>query len=299
MALPGPLGSDSNLPIIDEGTLARIAHAAPEVAMFAAKKLAPYSKPRISKLVHTLEVSTRQLVAQGYKAFGEARRNNAALLHPEAQALVSFLHAMQDEYAQEIFDHWFYATGAPLLVLDTERWGNYMRAEPNLPGRIYAALTRLTGKLLAQTPTKPNKAGIKDSFSYQCDKEDRMEVGPPDGGYMTGYEVLHGVNRDVGGFQISGNYTVEPRGSLFPNQYTVVFTDVRYVFNDIVDPKLVYKTDEYGEIGARNVAEALCVGPPESYTVQIKWRALAPIRVVAMKNVFLPTKNISPDGQSA
>jgi hypothetical protein len=299
MALPGPLGCDSNLPIIDEGTLARVAHAAPEVAIFAAKKIAPYSKPRDSKVVHTVEVSARRLIAQGYKAFGALGRHNPVLSYPEAQALVCFLQATQDEFAQEIFDHWFYGTGAPLVVLETERWGNYMRAEPKLPSRIHAALTRLTGKLLAQLPTKPGKGPVKDSFSYQCDQQDNMQVGPPDGGYLTGYEVLHGANRDAGGFQIAGNYTVEPRGDLFPNQYTVVFSDLRYEFNDIVDPKLVYKTDEYGEVSARRVADALHVGPPKSYKVQIKWRGLAPIRIAATKNVFLQPQSGSSDAQSA
>ncbi len=295
MTLPGPLGSDLNLPIIDEGTLARVAHVAPDVAIFVAKKLAPYGKPRLTRVVHIVEVSARQLAAQGYLAFDRLSCDGAAILHPEAQALVSFLHTMQDEYAQEIFDHWFYGTGAPLVVLDTERWGNYMRAEPNLPRRIHAALTRLTSKLLGEMPTKSSKDVIKDSFSYQCDQQDAMEVGPRNGGFQTGYQVLHGVNRDVGGFQISGSYTVEPRGSSFPNQYTVIFTDLHYVFNDLVDPQLVYRTDKYGEIGARSVADALCVGPPTTYKVQIKWREYSPIRIVATKSIFLPPSNSQPD----
>jgi hypothetical protein len=290
MALPGPLGSDSNSPAIDPGTLQRIPHASPGAVMDESKKINYHSGFKLARgeykqgadVVHKFEVSLRQIVALGAMSWKDMTQEAIRVLtHDKAQGLLNALHLVQDEFGCEIFDHWFYGTGAPEVVLETERWGNYMRAEPNLSRRIHSALARCAGKLIAPHYLKPPEGGLRDSFDYICTKEDAMEVGPAYGGYRTGYELLHGVNRNESGFQISGRYEARPTGPA-GHPFMVTFSNLRFVFNDVVDPNFMYKMDGVSDIGARAVADVLHAGPPKAYVVRIKWGGHLPVTVSAM-----------------
>ena len=50
----------------------------------------------------------------------------------------------------------------------------------------------------------------------------------PDNGYKTGYQLLHGTNRTVGGFKIAGKILKRTRNCFSG--------EMRYSWNDIIDP---------------------------------------------------------------
>jgi hypothetical protein len=290
MALPGPVGSDSNSPVIDQGTLQHVAHAAPSTVMDFSEKVTPYGNLKLERgeykqgadVVHKFEVSMHQIIAKGAMEWSSKNAETTRILTKEqAQGLVTALHLVQDEFGRELFNHWFYGTGAPEVVLETERWGRYMLNEVNLSRRIQSALMRCAGKLIAPYYLKPPADGVKDSFTYECTAEDAMEVGPGYGGYRTGYELLHGANRNVGGFQISGKYDARSTGAA-GRPFNVTFSDLKFVFNDVIEPNFMFRLDWLTDIGARAVAELLHAGPPIDYVVRIKWSGHLPVTVFAL-----------------
>lgn len=75
-------------------------------------------------------------------------------------------------------------------------------------------------------------------------------------GYSTGYELLHGTNADVGGFNISG-FAFADGGEVY---YSTTMT-----WNDRIDPNFAYRRDSLYSFAEHMMHD------PKDYTVQIPW----------------------------
>lgn len=235
----GSLGGSTNNPVIDAGTMARQEHRPP----------VPLDNSNL-------------LWAVNLNCF-------------PAHVGRAGVWILQDEYAKEIFNLWFFGLGAPETVFDNEKWANYMRNSKELRDQIVA---RLSADAIETQP-------VADEGAFEVTFD--AYVGKRGGGYRTGYAVLHGSNRTVGNFQIKGHYRVIPSSSP-GGGFTVIYENLSFVFNDRVDANYSYKREVLGmtlkpEKWLEDLAKYMtqCSGAPNpvNYTLRIKWKALEPIEV--------------------
>ena len=90
-----------------------------------------------------------------------------------------------DDAGYVILSHWLSGSGEPLILTDG-RWGDYMR-ENELLRR------QLKNRLESDCMGRRSEGQFDDLFNAEIEN-----------GYNTGYEMLHGTNADVGGFEMSG-----------------------------------------------------------------------------------------------
>jgi hypothetical protein len=190
-----------------------------------------------------------------------------------AEAMLRSVRAVMDEYALEIFDRWFNGKTTGEVTFNTPKWAAYMRADKRLPRQIEDQLRVHADCLRDRVERSPNHLVDRLQLSFHA------EVGSESGGYRTGYNVLHGSNRDVGDFGITGRFTAVRSGAP-GSAYTVTYDDLEFVFNDIVDVNKRWAADAVFGRTAANLARCLGTGPPKDYTLRIKWKAVAPMTIM-------------------
>lgn len=194
------------------------------------------------------------------------------LLSISAYAMLQSARAMMDEQAQEIFDLWFSGEADDEVTFDSEEWGNYMRAEKHLQQQIEARLTKHAEQLRDQSK------GSTHTVEGEIDLTFHAEVGGKYGGYWSGYNLLHGSNKEVGDFELSGRFKAV-RSHAPGGAYTVTYEKLEYVFNDIADVNTRYSSDVGFARMAANMASCLGSLPPKDYTLHVEWDAAAPIKI--------------------
>lgn len=181
-----------------------------------------------------------------------------------AKAMLASIRAYLDEYALEIFDLWFEGKANGEVVFDNPKWANYMRANDQLARHVNAQLNAYAE--IIRSEVEAGNGRLPKPFSLTS----HAEVGSDSGGYRTGYNVLHGSNKSAGDFRITGNLIAHRPGPA-NSAYTVVYRNLVFVFNDIVDANKKYASDATGFRLANNLARVLKVGPPRDYTLRIRW----------------------------
>lgn len=74
---------------------------------------------------------------------------------------------------------------------------------------------------------------------------------------------MHGTNSTVGDFSISGSITIDLKGN--------VTYDLIYTWNDIIDPNMIYTSDQQKSSAAHNIPFA----NPTDYEIHISWRDIS------------------------
>jgi hypothetical protein len=148
--------------------------------------------------------------ASGISSGGGAPPQNGKPL----SSLWSFFFAQQgvwfeDKQGKYLFDHWIDGSGKTLRFINGE-WGAYMKANHSLFLKIYDYLD-------ADAKTRAASGRIHN----------RLNMVMKDNDYTTGYGLLHGTDRTVGGFEIWGDVTVNDG---------VVSYDLLFTWHDIIDP---------------------------------------------------------------
>jgi hypothetical protein len=189
-----------------------------------------------------------------------------------AELTIGAARLVMDEYAREIFDLWFNGKAPDEVTFDNDRWSDYMSAEERLPGQINDQLTTHAEQLRDQVDKSSGR--LQESFDLTF----HAEVGKEVGGNRTGYNVLHGSNKEAGDFVITGRFTAVRSGPA-GGAYVVTYDNLEYTFNDIVDINKKYSSDVTLGRMARNMAVCLKTGPPKDYTLHIKWQAGQPIKI--------------------
>lgn len=99
----------------------------------------------------------------------------------------------------------------------------------------------------------------------QGDFAQRFHADIQTGEGIVGYQYLHGTDRNVGDFELSGTTTVHPRGD---GTYDVS-VDSGYTWNDRIDPNPQYSTDRWKS----KLAEIVTLGQADPYDLHITWHA--------------------------
>jgi len=126
---------------------------------------------------------------------------------------------MRDDQAKQLIYHWIYGRGKRLLIDNDDVWNEYMKANPNFKQRVMDSTYGAFRK-------------GESEFSFTNGSLVLSETGH--GGYFTGYDLLNGSNKEVGGFSLSGEAY---------NEDDTVYVKVNYEYNDIMDVNGKYYTD--------------------------------------------------------
>lgn len=125
-----------------------------------------------------------------------------------------------DEQGQELLNRYVYGDGTSYVIDNGDSWSEYMKENEYL--RVS------TGRYLA-----PIGENLKEGESIEVDMQIPMMV--QDVNEHMGYMLIYGSNEDVGGYQIQGTVAKEMDG-------TIIY-DMKYTFNDIMDPNFQYLGD--------------------------------------------------------
>jgi len=154
---------------------------------------------------------------------------------------------------QTLFGHYFRGdVGGDLSIIDEPEWTKYMMANeilrPQLAGHVTATA----------------RAALRTYLDGKGSVDYHHESFPAviENGFFNGYQLLHGTNADVGGFEIVSRSEVTPNrdgtfGVRLMSQYT---------WNDIIDGKGNERFSHY-------YFKAISFGRAENYNVHITWTA--------------------------
>jgi hypothetical protein len=142
-----------------------------------------------------------------------------------------------DTRGEELLSRWLNGSQKTLTTKNGV-WGDYLFANK--------ALRRQILDQLISDATKRNQSG--DVFIvFHAEIEN---------GYTTGYEMLHGTNRDVGDFTVIGTATVYKDHTVY---------NVSLTWNDKIDPNFQYSNDKKYSDWAHIFYS------PKNYTVHLSW----------------------------
>ncbi|HPB94222.1 MAG TPA: RHS repeat-associated core domain-containing protein [Anaerohalosphaeraceae bacterium] len=157
-----------------------------------------------------------------------------------------------DDKGRIILDHWLNGSGDELVFNDGD-WGEYMMNNQLLSPVL---CTRLQDDVLSRTAS----GTINQTFQAIIEN-----------GYLTGYEMLHGTNEWVGGFNITGSATVIKDSTGCCN---IIDYSLTYTWNDIIDPE----PDTYPGDTILSWILHLFYDPAD-YTIRISWTQNAKAKV--------------------
>ena len=188
---------------------------------------------------------------------------------------------LQDPQGWQLFSTWASGTvpkdGDDLgeLILDDDDWADYMRKAPGLSDQINNKLGDFAGGVRAKMAMED-----RDALQGPVKIKFHAEVGGKYGGYLTGYQILHGTNEDVGGLSITGTYRAQRTRKSSSFSYVVTFENLEYVWNDIEDHQSQYALDiAFDDYFKMLSVMGWGVPEPQDYIVHIKWNPEAPVSV--------------------
>jgi RHS repeat-associated protein len=149
-----------------------------------------------------------------------------------------------DIFGRQILSHWLYGGGKTLTFDNDPAWSTYMKNNK--------MMGKTVGNYLKQQATGMKNGEVK-AFKHRIHME--MENGEA----MTGYNYLHGTNKNVGDFLISGYISKHKDGK-------VAFV-MTYQWNDKIDPNFQYSSDRQKSRLARLIPFA----HPKNYNIHISW----------------------------
>lgn len=175
-----------------------------------------------------------------------------------------------DKQGEQILGTYMYGGGKPHDVYDDPIWSPYMMANNGLRRQVLGRVM-LVVKALLDRKSK-GRFPVSETFHAEC----------PENNDFSGYAFLHGTNQTVGDFKVVGWAEVEDAVDPEEGAWDI-HLDLRYVFNDIVDPNGNYAMDS-----ARNIAaQVVTLGQATAYRLSISWGAKSLCEVRPGKPVAL------------
>lgn len=167
-----------------------------------------------------------------------------------------------DSQGEEILGTWLYGDGGKYVVED-ESWTAYMTAHVGLRGQLFAKLAPAVRKIV----------DLKKLGRFPIAERFHAEFSENSG--FSGYALLHGTNLEAGDFVMAGFAEVQEAVDPVEGDYDIEM-DLRFSFNDIVDPNGTYWMDTVRSIAAKIVT----VNSPKNYKLSISWSSscLAEVR---------------------
>jgi len=259
--MPGPLGSQANSPESDPHTSALTQHRPPVPRNGDGRA----GLSRGDAFSEDIYFPTAAYMATGFRklVFGIA----------------------SDDQGRYILETWL-AGKTDEVTLDSDDWGDYMRAEPDLQDQIRAKL-----KSDADDYWEKSKDLKQDYYShFHGDIGHHGLTGGPNGGYLTGYQLLHGSKHCYARMTASGVREVKlsegddtmrklkdveiiGKVTAGGTPYKVTFDHLSFIWNDIVNPNAAYGNDRV--LSKYGAFENYYTGnrPPRDYVVHITWDA--------------------------
>jgi hypothetical protein len=176
--------------------------------------------------------------------------------------------AGMDKQGETILGTWLYGGGVDHDVEDPS-WTAYMMEHKSLRLQILARLMPAVKKI----------ADLKKLGRFPI--AERFHAEFPENSGFSGYALLHGSNKDVGDFLLAGFAEVQEAVDPAEGDYDIEL-ELRFVFNDIVDPNGKYVMDRIRSI----VAHFFTVLQPRSYRLSINWSSSCLAEVRKDKGIF-------------
>jgi hypothetical protein len=158
-----------------------------------------------------------------------------------------------DEEGETILGTWLYGDGGKIVVED-ESWTKYMMAHRGLRDQIFAKLAPAVGEI----------ADLKKLGRFPIFRRFHAEL--PENRGFSGYALLHGTNSTVGDFVLAGWAEVQEAIHPVEGDYDIEM-DLRFSWNDIVDPNANYSSDTIKS----TIAKIVTFGSPKDYKLSIYW----------------------------
>ncbi len=175
-----------------------------------------------------------------------------------------------DDQGEQILGTYLYGGGIDHDVEDP-MWTEYMEAHPVLRGTLLNRLKDIVTKIA--NLKKPGRYPISDRFPFAF----------PENSGFSGYALLHGTKKNVGDFLMAGFAEVGEADDHADGANDIEM-DLRFVFNDIVNPNKNYVSDQIRNIAAFEAT----LGQATSYRLSINWgsNCLAKVRPGQEINLF-------------
>lgn len=162
-----------------------------------------------------------------------------------------------DARGQDLFGWWMEGTGDTRYLNDGV-WRDYM-----MENKLLAPQIREKMEEDAKTRVSSGPVSLQLHQSHSIEIED---------GYFTGYEMLHGTNKLVGGFTVLGTAVVTNTGGKRTVEYKVA-----YAWHDRIDPMNSIQSDR---VAARTLRFLFS---PKDYNVHIDWWAPSKVEICGDK----------------
>jgi hypothetical protein len=159
-----------------------------------------------------------------------------------------------DNWGEMILGTWLYGDGHSHDIVDDPWWTDYMKAHVGLKQQILNEL----GPLVTEFANRKKMGRFPIAHTFHAEF--------PENSDFSGYALLHGSNKEVGDFKLLGWADVGEANEPGLGAYDIEL-ELRFVFNDIVDPNGNYSSDR---IRSR-LANFLLLGKPRSYRLSISW----------------------------
>jgi hypothetical protein len=158
-----------------------------------------------------------------------------------------------DKQGETILGTYLYG-GGKRHDIDDPIWSTYMMEHHSLRSHILSRLIPVVRELADRG--QKGRYPIVQTFHAEF----------PENSGFSGYALLHGTDRTVGDFRFTGWATVED--AIDPAEGDLdIELDLRFAFNDIINPNRNYIMDRIRSAGA----EILTLGQAESYELSIYW----------------------------
>jgi hypothetical protein len=161
-----------------------------------------------------------------------------------------------DKAGELILGTWLYGGGEDHDIVDDPFWTDYMMAHKDMRRQIRDRLRPVLFKILEGK--KLGKFPIRERFHAEF----------PENSDSSGYALLHGSNGTVGDFLITGTAHIQEANDPAEGDYDIEL-DLRFRFNDIVDPNGNYIMDKIRS----TIAKVVTIGRAKNYRLSITWGA--------------------------
>lgn len=183
--------------------------------------------------------------------------NSMRFIDPEGSdgrdTITNYMNQENDIYGIALGIRWLFGNGEDFIISSDEinPWQAYMKDNAILTGKVGDVVIPIGNKL-------------KNGESIKVDMNMSMIID--NGECAIGYQFLHGTNADAGGFQITGNISKDNKGSC---TYDLVYTR-----NDIIDPNLIYSSDQQKAESAKTIPFASM----KDYKFSLSWHDVTVIK---------------------
>jgi hypothetical protein len=167
---------------------------------------------------------------------------------------MALLGQEMDHAGEQIVGAWLYGDGEDRDIVDDPYWTAYMMAHKDMRRQIRDRLLPALWKIL----------DLKKLRIFPISERFHAEF-PENSGY-SGYALLHGSNKTVGDFLMTGTADVREPYDLAEGGYDIEL-DLRFRFNDIVDPNSNYTMDQIRSV----IANVVSFGRAKDYRLSINW----------------------------